>query len=364
VNFIKLLSLICLVVVFVSCGSPPQSDAEKSTFKFKVIVVFDQAGLGDQGFNDAAWAGIAMVEKEMKRRGSEFESDNMESREEAGYLADLEAAANRADVVVSVGALFAEEVTKAARKHPDSRFIHIEGGVDAPNVLLYNFRSEHGGFLAGIVAGLRTKSGKIGVVTGVNITPVVAYECGFRAGAKVAGRIRNASGEKLTVEVNSATANSFNDPEKGKALAQMLIAKGADVLFRIAGNTGQGVYQAVKENPKALLIWEDVDRRDAIPGRIVACTLKRVDKAVFEGVMSAVDKKFKGGSRVLGIAEGGMALVGPFLDSKKKEDIALARAVNHFKKLVAENKLAVPSTRQELTAFDSSGPVKEFLANE
>ena len=357
----RLFSAFILAVAFI-CGCAPgtQTPAE-SRGPFKVIVIFDQAGLGDGGFNDAAWKGVGMVIEEMKRRNLPFTATHMVSREEASYLGDLEAAAERADVVVSVGALFADEVSKAAQKHPNAKFVHIEGVVDQPNVLVFNFRSEHGGFLAGIVAGHRTKSGRVGVVTGVNISPVIAYESGFRAGVKVAEQIRRAGGEKIKIEVHSVTANSFNDPEKGKALAQTLIARGADVLFRIAGNTGQGVYQAVKEDPNVLLIWEDIDRTDAIPGRVPAATLKHVDRAVYRGILSAYNQDFRGGSRVLGIAEGGMELVGPFLKSERAEDRQLAKEISFFKGLVARRTLTVPATGKELAAFDAADLAKRFL---
>jgi len=361
VKVLKLALAISLTGALLSgCGSKPGT-SQKPSDAFHVIVVFDQAGLGDGGFNDAAWAGVNLVAEEMKSKRIPFSASHMVSREEASYLGDLEAAADRADVVVSVGALFADEVAKAALKHPKAKFVHIEGVVNRPNVLVFNFRSEHGGFLAGLVAGQLTKSGRIGVVTGVNIAPVIAYESGFRAGVKLAERIRAAKGRKLKIEVHSATANSFNDPEKGKALAQTLIARGSDVLFRIAGNTGQGVYQAVKETPGVLLIWEDIDRTDAIPGRVPAAALKHVDRAVYEGVLSAFTADFKGGSRVLGVAEGGVELVGPFQNSQNPRDKALADQVAFFKGLVARGKLKVPATKEELAAFDPSDAVQRFL---
>jgi len=362
----RLLWAVVLVVSLSACESEmPSPRAVKR--RLKVVVVFDQAGRGDQGFNDAAWAGVERAAAEMG-----FDVRDVQSRQEADYQADIEAAADAADIVVSVGALFMEHVAKAAAGKPDRKFIHIEGVVNAPNVRVYNFRSEHGGFLVGVVAGLRTRSGKIGAVAGIEIPPVRAYVAGFEAGVKVAREIlqakpeagRLSEGKVETMEVLVKTANSFDDPVKGKALALSLIASGADVLFRVAGNTGQGVYEAVKESEDALLIWEDIDRSDAIPDRVVACALKRIDEAVYEGLKSFAEGSFEGGSPVLGLAEEGIGIAGPFMSSDAPGDRFLARAVEFFRRAVVAGRIAVPAQRKDVGGFDPSDLVKDFLANE
>ena len=357
--------LACLVVtalIWTGCGERTGGagggrQPAPTKEKLKVIVIFDQAGLGDQGFNDSAWAGITQAQRELA-----IAPYSLQSREEADYLADLVASAENADVVVSVGVLFADEVSQAAEKHPGTKFIHIEGAVDKPNVAVFNFRSEHGGYLAGIVAGMKTRSDKVGVVAGMDIPPVRAYVTGFRAGVMTADLIRKAGAEtRSATEVMVVTANSFDDPVRGKSLATSLISKGADVLFRVAGNTGQGVYQAVKETPGVLLIWEDVDRSDAIPGRVIACTLKRVDRAVLGALRAASQGRFKAGAFTLGLAEGGMDLTGPFMKSDAEVDRELARIVDYFRSVVGVGRLEIPSEESGLAGFNPAELVKEVV---
>jgi basic membrane protein A len=145
-----------------------------------------------------------------------------------------------------------DSLKQVAPQFPKTRFIHIEGDIRSNNLACFDFRSEEGGFLAGLVAGFFTRKKTAGVVTGMEIPPVEAYLTGFRAGVLTAARARR---EKIEVAV--APVGSFNDPVKGKSMAKALADRGADVLFRIAGNSGVGVAEAVRSTEGLYLILPD-----------------------------------------------------------------------------------------------------------
>ena len=133
----------------------------------------------------------------------------------------------------------------------------------------------------------------------MDIPPVEAYVSGFRAGVKTAQKAR---GQKIEAIV--ATAGSFNDPVKGKSLAKAMIDRGADVIFRAAGNTGIGVTEAVKGTGGVYMVAEDLDQDAEIPGRVLASALKRMDVAVYGAIRDAVEGRLQGGHRWLGASEG------------------------------------------------------------
>ena len=149
----------------------------------KVVVLTDAAGLGDKGFNDVCWRGVQKAKEEFG-----VQAQFLQSREQADYAANLALAAQRADVIVTLGYLFVDAVKQAAPRFPRTLFIHIEGDISAQNVACFDFKSEEGGYLAGLVGGLFTRTKKLGVVTGMDIPPVEAYVSGFRAGVKTAER--------------------------------------------------------------------------------------------------------------------------------------------------------------------------------
>jgi len=306
--------------------------------KSQVVMVTDVAGLGDQGFNDAAWAGV-------KRAADEFglKVSTIQSRDQADYVANLAAAAEKAQVVVSVGFIIADAAKRVAPKYPNVRFIQVEGAIDGiPNVVSYDFKSEEAGFLAGVVAALYTKTGKVGAVSGMEIPPVEAYSAGYMAGAKA---VKITTGKK--VDVSILPAGTFNDPIKGKSLADSLISRGCDVIFRIAGNTGVGAWEAVKAHKNVKMIWEDIDRDATAPGQILASTLKRIDNAVFEGINASVEDKWKSGHYLLGYREGGVGL-SAMKESRKLFSAADLAMIERAKELLASGEVTIPARRTDV----------------
>lgn len=331
-----------VVLAAISClAATALAGAERQ--KLPVVMVTDVAGLGDQGFNDTAWAGVQRAAKEFL-----LPIDIIQSREQADYVSNLSTAAERANVVVAVGFIIADSVRRVAPNYPDTFFIQIEGEISGiPNVHSYDFKSEEAGFLGGVIAALYTKTGKVGAVSGMDIPPVEAYATGFRAGVM---SVEATTGKK--VEATVLSAGSFDDPVKGKSLAENLIARGSDVLFRIAGNTGVGVWEAVRGRPEVKIIWEDIDRDSIAPGQVLASTLKRVDNAVFQGIQMAVDVSWKSGHDVLGYREGGIGI------SAMKESRSLFTAeqlaiIEQAKSLLGRGEISIPARRAELESWTS-----------
>lgn len=310
-----------------------------------IIVVTDEAGLGDQGFNDVAWKGVLQAERELG-----IGKDIIESRSQSEYVSNLNYAAGRARVVVSVGFLIADAVRRVAPAHPDTYFVHIEGDIPGDNVLCFDFKSEQAGFLAGCVSALYTK-GKVGVVAGRKIPPVKAYLNGFAAGVRtVMGNLHK------DVSCDILYAGTFNDPVKGKSLGEALLARGCDVIFKAAGNTGVGVLELAREREDFWVVAEDLDIDDRLPGRILASTLKRIDVAVFAALKEISRGAFRPGHRVLGMREGAIGL-SEMKHTRKlftEEQLAL---LEWAKRSLAEETITVPVTDEELQSF--TAPVRE-----
>ena len=183
----------------------------------------------------------------------------------------------------------AVEVT--AQRHPDKQFLFVDSPLfnaanepySLPNVRAVTYRAEEGCYLAGALAGLATKGGKIGFVGGMEIPLVKQYEAGFRAGVA-------ATNPKATV-VSSYTG-SFTNFAMGKQVGQDIVLKGADVIFAAAGVDGLGAIQAVKEARDAgkeiFVIGVDSDQFHLAPKAMLTTVLKRVDLTIYEGVRDQV----------------------------------------------------------------------------
>ncbi len=330
-------SVLLLIAVMIAFSAVfPHSEAAAT----KVIVLTDAAGLGDKAFNDSCWQGVLRARKEFG-----VDAQFLQSREQADYVSNITMAAKRADIVVTLGYLFVDSLQQVAPHFPKSRFIHIEGDVKADNVASFDFRSEEGGYLAGLTAGLFTKKNMVGIVTGMDIPPVEAYESGFKAGVKTAEKIR---GSRIELVVGSA--GSFNDPIKGKSLAKAMIEKGADVVFKAAGNTGIGAMEAVKSEKGAFLIAEDLDQDGALPGQVLTSTLKKMDIAVFDAIRDAVQGRFKGGHRWLGSPDGVIDITEMKFSRQLFSAEDLAR-MEKAREMLKSGKLTIPKRRAEVDAF-------------
>ncbi len=280
--------------------------------EFTAIVVTDVGGLGDKSFNDSGWLGVQMAAKKLGIKG-EF----IQSMQQTDYVSNLSAAAQKANVVVALGFLMADAVQKVAPLFPKTHFVLIDfpGDPKIKNLASYVFKAGQSAFLAGIVAAGTTKTGKLGALQGMAIPPVLAYTAGFRCGIKAWNEI---TGDNVQLIVK--TAGTFNDPAKGKALTLAMVGQGADIVMNIAGNTGVGIFEAVKElnkqvgitpedakagkRPKYFAIGADMVQDWIVPGEVLVSALKIIPNAVESAIEDAYNGKFKPGIHVVGYAEG------------------------------------------------------------
>ena len=270
-----------------------------------VGLVFDVGGLGDKSFNDSAYAGLQRAQKELGVKGEYREPGEGAHRE--AHMRNF--AKGEADLILGIGFLFTDEITNMANDFPKKKFACVDytvGEQEIPsNLAALTFREEEGSFLVGAIAGLKTKSGKIGFVGGVESPLIKKFEAGYTQGAKHVN-------PKIEVRAVYAGVSdtAFRDPQKGKELATSLFDAGCDIIYHASGSTGLGVFKAAVERKK-LVIGVDRDQTDdaGAPGVVLTSMVKNTDKAVFDVIKEVVDGKFKGGVHQLGLKEGGVDYV-------------------------------------------------------
>jgi basic membrane protein A len=299
-----------------------------------VTMVTDTAGIGDQSFNDLAKRGLDRAVEELGVQG-----EVIESRDAAAYVPNLTQAAEQSDLTVGVGFLLTEAITEVANQYPDDKFLLIDSVSDAPNVESVTFREQEGAFLSGVLAGLMTKSNKLGVVGGIKIPPVVRYVVGFEAGAKSVNP---------DVDVVVAYADTFDDPALGKELTLAQYNQGVDIAFPVAGKTGIGSFDAAKEKGEGYwVIAADTDQSQLGAEFQLAVSEKGVDTAVFLAAQQVVDGDFQGGAVSLGLKEEGVGLGSPnAVVPQEVLDVAAA-----YEQAIIDGTIKVPADEDELASF-------------
>jgi basic membrane protein A len=263
---------------------------------FQPAVVFDMGGKFDKSFNEAAYHGAERFRKESGIKYREFEVTNVAQREQA--LRNM--ARRGAAIVVAMGFAQASAVDKVAREFPKTKFTLIDMVVPLPNVQSVVFKEHEGSFLVGMAAAMASKTGKVGFVGGMDIPLIRKFALGYVEGAKHVN-----PNIKIFQNMTGTTPAAWNDPTKGGELARSQFDRGADVVYAAAGGTGIGVYQAAKDSGK-LAIGVDANQNYLHPGTMLTSMIKRVDVAVYDAFASAKNGTWKGGIKVLGLAEEGV----------------------------------------------------------
>ncbi len=332
--------------VLVGCGAEKGSSDQKMTGadpgveKLKIGVVFDSGGRGDKSFNDSAWAGIERAKAELG-----IGEKSIESKSVSDYEPNLTAMADQGcDLIVGVGLGMEQALAKVAKAYPNQKFAIVDGTVDAPNVRMLKFKEEEGSFLAGYLAALMSKTGKIGFVGGMQIPLIVKFYSGYAAGAKTANPSIEILPEKYT--------GSWDNVDVGKQSANVLFSGGADVVYHAAGRAGIGVIGAAQER-KLFAIGVDSDQDYLAEGYVLASMVKRVDESVFSTIKDLSEGKFSGGERIYALADGGVGLSEMKFTKEKigAENLAMLEAV---KAKITSGELKVPTNKQELETYLAS----------
>ncbi len=271
----------------------------------KPAIVFDIGGKFDKSFNESMYNGSEKFKAETGIAYGEFEIANEAQREQA--------IRNFADQgyspIIAAGFAQAAAVEKVAKEYPELKFAIVDMVVDLPNVQSIVFKEHEGSYIVGVLAGMASKSGKVGFVGGMDIPLIRKFACGYAQGVKAAK-----ADATIFQNMTGDTGAAWNDPVKGGEITKGQMAQGADVIYAAAGATGLGVLQAAADGG-ALSIGVDANQNYLHPGKVLTSMLKRVDVAVYNVMKSGKDGTFKPGIQALGLAEDG---VGYAMDDNNK----------------------------------------------
>ena len=271
-------------------STQPETAQESKNKDFKVGLVTDVGGINDRSFNQMAYEGLQRAAKELGVTVNVIQSKKMED-----YVPNLTNFAQQGyNLVIAVGFMMHDAVEEVSQKFPDTKFLIIDSEVtDRPNVSSAMFKEEQVGYLVGAMAGLmeKEKVGKvkgtntIGVVGGMQIPPVDRFIAGYQQGAK-------AVNPDIKILINYT--NKFDDPATGKQMALTQISQGAEIIFQVAGGTGEGVIKAAQEK-NVYAIGVDADQSYLAPDHVLTSAVKRVDVATYNVIKDTLNGNFKSG---------------------------------------------------------------------
>ncbi|MCG5260080.1 BMP family ABC transporter substrate-binding protein [Cupriavidus gilardii] len=201
--------------------------------------------VGDAGWTYAHDRGRKAVEEKF---GDKVKTTYVENIPESAADAervfrDLASQGNKLIFGTTFG--YMESMLKVAKEFPDVRFEHATGFKTADNLAQYDVRTYEGAYLAGVVAGKMSKTGKMGVVASVPIPEVIRNIDSFALGARSVN-------PNATVKV--VWVNKWFDPGKEREAATTLIGQGVDMLMQ--NTDSAAVVQTAQEKGVHAFGWD------------------------------------------------------------------------------------------------------------
>jgi basic membrane protein A len=315
--------ILALALIAVGCGAGGGQGGGGEA-EVRPALVLDVGGLGDQSFNDSAYAGLQRAKKEFNLT----ETETLESSGPTDYVPNLTQLADAGyDPVFAVGFLMTDAVNEVAPQYPDTNFAIVDSVVEPQNAASLRWREQEGSYLAGIVAGLMTQESTeytnpddkvVGFLGGLESDLIQKFQAGYEAGVESV-----CPDCKVLVQYAGSTPAAFNDPARGKEISLQQINQGADIIYHAAGLTGAGLFEAAREQ-KIFAIGVDADQAKLFPeSPILTSVVKRVDNAVFQTIEQARNGNFPGGEVVeFGLDDKGISLA-PFgrFDSQVPQNV-------------------------------------------
>jgi basic membrane protein A len=215
--------------------APEAPPAEPATAPLKVALVLPGL-INDGGFNQIGYESLIAAKEKLGIDATYVE--NIPNADVPKFLSDYAKAGY--DVVMGYSGGYANAVQQVAPEFPDTTFVAIAPSTVefADNVWVIGHDYMDGFFLSGVLAGMTTKTNKLGYVGGAELKSYVASSKSFEQGAKWANP---------NVEVLITFVGDFNDPVGAKNAALAQIESGVDIIQGSVDNGVFGLFEAAKE---------------------------------------------------------------------------------------------------------------------
>lgn len=235
------------------------------------------------------------------------------------------------------GATVFEALTEVAPKYPDIWFIVGGGGAEIcsklpANVALYESMQHEGSYLAGVAAGMMTKTNKIGHMAGFDYPAIIRNWKAWELGAKSVNP---------GVKVINMYCGAWGDPENDYEVGTTLVEQGCDVLFH---DTDSLSIFRIAEEADVLVSGVHRDQSEYAPNHVITSSLANHPLQAEQGLL-----EFKAGTIVkrtdvvFGLRVGWSA-VGPFGDFVPDE---VRAKVKEVEETILAGELVVPEILED-----------------
>jgi basic membrane protein A len=290
-SLLFVLSLI-LVTSMVLTACAPAATPTEAAAQFTCALITPNP-LGDRSFIDASARGIERANAELPVNCDIIETNGVAEHE----TALRGAIAQNYDLVLGL-AMDTEMFVALAEEFPDQKFaspseIFLESL--PTNMVAYQIDVHESSFLVGLIVGSLTQTKTVGAVVGGDAPGLNQFFYGYKQGV-----LEVCPDCEVLV---SYLGFDFSNPTLGLETALGLYDQGADIIYQVAGRSGEGVLEAAAQRD-LYAIGVDSNQDDIQPGHVIVSSLKKVESTTFDPIKLVVDGTFTGGFQKRGLKEG------------------------------------------------------------
>ncbi len=318
----KMVAILLTVLVAFSmfaCKTATDATAAAGDKKVYNVVSLVNGNLGDKSFFDSAESGLKALQDAGRITYKTIEMGGTDADQPKWLETLYEVAESGEYDLIIVGTYqMPEKLKEVATAYPDQKFLIYDDtsfvGENA-NVVNISYKQNDMGYLIGVFAAATTSDTSVkninadkvvGFVGGVDSPVINDFLYGFLEGVKATDP---------EVKVDTRYVNSYVDTATAKEMGLSMISDNkADIIWGVAGLSGNGAAEAALESGKAWFIGVDSDQEATFSPELAAITLTSGLKNVGQSIIWIFDEWDAGrtywGKLVnLGLTEGGVGIV-------------------------------------------------------
>lgn len=262
--------------MFNGCGKEKKEEVLKVGF---IYIGSAKDGGFSQAQDEGREAMVKHFKGKVKTEVIEKVSDTDAQATEAAALSLIDKGCT---VIVGTSFGYMDTLEKLAKEHPDKYFLHFSGyKSNDKNFDNYFGAMEEPRYLTGMVAGLMTKTNKVGYVAAFDLPEVNIGINSFTLGAQSVNP---------NIEVKVVYLNTWYDPAKEKQAAEALLAQKCDVLAQHCDTTGPIL---AAESAHAYAIGYNLDKKDIAPNTFLTAPIWHHEVYYNKAIQEIMDGKFK-----------------------------------------------------------------------
>lgn len=307
-KFFAVVLALVMVLSLAACGNnaapaesaaPSEAPAEADEPAVKVGLLLE-GSLGDESINDQAYEGLKKVAEDFG-----VETKYVECDDATKYIDYMEGMIAAGFNVICCDSFNMEEALREfAPQYPEVHFMILDTEVsDIDNVASFTYATHECSYLAGIAAAMKSESGVVGFIGGMQIPTIEKFQVGFEEG------VHSVNPDATVIVKYIGNDNSaWNDPATAKTQTLDCISNGADVCYHAAGASGMGMIEACEEN-NIWAIGVNIDQTHLSPEHMLTSALTKGDRAVYLFTESVINGEPLSGMTVLNCANEGVGVV-------------------------------------------------------